>query len=83
MSIRVEVTAEDIARGDHRCGTCPVALAMARVGFRNPIVGPQHVSYAGRDNGPVALPPVARAFVAVFDARLAVEPFSFDLEVAP
>ena len=91
--MRIEVTAEDIAKGERlRACRCPVALALSRAGFEEPEVYP---SYGPDDYSPggageiiaggdrFALPLTVDRFVAAFDEGKPVEPFAFDLDATP
>jgi hypothetical protein len=84
-SLRVEVTAEDIAVGrPGKCCYCPVALAISRAcgpGFIG--VSSKNVGFLFHRARPkfVPLPEVARRFICDFDSGRAVAPFAFDLDV--
>ena len=82
-TIRVEVTAEDIAKGERRVAwRCPIALACGRV-FGEPIIGRDgcNLTVEGRRLTDVELPAVAKRFTLDFDECRPVEPFAFDLEL--
>ena len=77
MTITVDVTERDIAIGARRsCEYCPIARALARAVGGKPSV---HSSYARIGESHYNLPPEAAQFVASFDKREPVEPFSFTL----
>jgi hypothetical protein len=83
--VRVEVTAEDIARG-RSCanGSCPIARAARRVLGCPVSVG--SCSIAGKGKGWVtSLPRKARDFIRAFDdidgALRPVKPFAFTLRI--
>ena len=83
-TIRIEVTAEDIAKGRRQSAcACPIALAMERVGAC-PVVGTDaaNISFGYRRFDHVELPPEATEFITKFDdGDTSVRPFSFDLEL--
>jgi hypothetical protein len=77
-TIRIEVTAEDIATGKMMHGDeCPVALALRRETGVKWLVG-SHYTVHPDDGYKVDLPPIATDFVYSFDRELPVEPFSFE-----
>ena len=84
-TIRVEVAAEDIAKGErNNYFACPVALALKRAcGVSNAAVRPRRISIwnTGEFGCSVATPPSVRSFFEIFDAGLTVKPFAFDLEL--
>lgn len=88
VSVAVDVTAEDAAKGEPRnCLNCAVARAVGRAtGARFVAVRGSEVNINGR---PYPLPDRARRFVAAYDAeelagdRAALEPFAFALELDP
>ena len=80
-TIRVEVTAEDIAKG-HPCEAhaCPIALAAQRAGVDGASFWPAsgRLCYgpaSARDR--VQLDETCRQFANNFDKKLPVEPFAF------
>ncbi len=86
-TLKVSVTAEDIAAGERRCcGACPIALAVARVtGASFVHTGPVAVQWSlphGADLIQGELPTVAFEFMMDFDRGMSVAPFDFDLELA-
>lgn len=86
--VAVTVTAEDIALGSHtpkgiaRCMSCPLALALHRVGFPDAWVATSRwlptVAYQGRD---LLLPPDAMEFVQRIDRHDPVQPATFLIPV--
>jgi hypothetical protein len=89
-SLRVEVTAEDIAEGrPHLCRQCPVARALRRAasllfpGLTGAFAGWTYLM-AWQDDRTlfqVDTPWSARFFMAYFDNGEPVAPFAFDLDV--
>lgn len=83
MSMRIEVTAEDIRKGSRRsCFFCPIALACARAGLDpHPRVdydeGTATIEMTGM--GEIELPMECATFIEHFDASGDGEPFAFDL----
>jgi len=74
--IRVEVTADDIQRGEKKSETsCAIAVAAKRSGAKLVYVDPTSIHVDGVD---YRLPDEARRFVDAFDACHVVEPFSFE-----
>lgn len=82
MIVHVEVTQEDIDKGQRRtCNICPVALALYRtVPACSPWVQTTTASIQGWQGPRAHLPLVARKFIEEFDHAQPVEPFAFDLE---
>jgi hypothetical protein len=87
-TIRVEVTAEDINRGEPgSCKHCPIALAMDRalaaigIDVRSWVILPYVRLGPKSANTYAVLPPAALVFAKHFDGEWDVEPFSFDLEL--
>ena len=78
-TIRVEVTEEDIAKGEKKDHCyCPLALAFKRAGLKDPIVENYTAEHAG---GLIELPLEACDFVHDFDLGRPVEPFTFTVEL--
>ena len=91
--MRIDVTQEDIERGQRRVASaCPIALATARtlwpdgkgdrfvrvgVGFISMYSSPSEIH---RPLGVAKIPQEARDFIDRFDADKDVEPFGFDVE---
>lgn len=74
--MKVTVTQEHIDRGTRLLSTgCPVARAIAALGFTNVTVGGL-TAYAGPAQR-WALPKTARQFIEKFDGRKPVSPFTF------
>jgi hypothetical protein len=79
MRVRVEVTKDDISRGDPgNCLGCPIALALLRCGLRCVVVRDDVIRVGGRE---CDMPSAASEFVQMFDARADVAPFAFDLDI--
>lgn len=76
--MKIEVTQDDIVSGKHGIARlCPVALAMRRAGFHNPIVGEDEIVADGRT---WKTPAFVSEFVQDFDGgETVVEPFTFEL----
>lgn len=81
MTMRIDVTQEDIDKGVKKCHcTCPIALALKRQ---------TRVAYEVSDDCVVAvtdrfahgLPEHASSFIRAFDMGLIVAPFSFELDI--
>lgn len=81
MKYTVTVTQEDINSGmrEEPC-LCPIALACLRAGIVAPLVGMEELSCVA---GLGVMPKEAGTFVANFDEGEPVEPFSFEIEIAP
>jgi len=92
VKLRVEVTAEDIAKGQREevC-LCPIALALSRCGVRGPAVAGA-VGWTPGDNrwsvtfvedyeNETILPEECGTFASAFDKGEPVEPFTFEIEV--
>ena len=81
MRLRVEVTAEDIAKGvRNTCDRCPIALALSALGVIEPFVDGYAVEF-GNCEEQVRTPEVASAFIEAFDLGNPVEPFTFEIDV--
>ena len=84
--MKVNVTAEDIARGIRvSANSCPVARALQRcTGDRLATVdGSRATVNYHRNFARFRLPPEVSYFVSDFDAGRPVAPFSFEFEVTP
>jgi hypothetical protein len=86
--IRVEVTADDIAKGGAMsCGNCPVARALTRLGVKVEVFGAGVDFYVkgtvgyGDYIGYAVLPVEAREFIHAFDTDREVAPFTFEIEL--
>ena len=78
--MQVEVTADDISRGElGDGGRCPVALALQRRLGADLFVDGFEV-YKTLSGGRARLPEEARLFAKAFDAGEEVEPFEFELD---
>lgn len=82
----IEVTYADIQTGErHEPNRCPIALALQRADdTRRWFIGTtlaRSVSIVGEYERSRFLPPEAREFVADFDRRLPVEPFTFEMQL--
>ena len=89
--MRIQVTQDHIDRGRESrqrtprslCKTCPVALALADAGFRDPRVFPD-MFWVWTDGATIrrvsGLPREVTEWISAFDAKRNVEPFSFDIE---
>lgn len=78
--IRVEVTEADIAAGlPDACFSCPIALALKRLGYERPSVDGVAIELDTLTTVPS--PDVVNDFVIAFDKGDKVEPFAFELEV--
>lgn len=77
--MKITVTKKDIKRGTRGDpGHCPIALACKRLGLTNIVVG--DVSLGGKLNGEYINKRLSRAaqrFVARFDHKKPVNPFTF------
>lgn len=79
MATRIEVTAEDIKRGQRRtCSACPIALAAQRALQCSVLVGCTSIWQPGRTNW-WKLPAQAQAWRERFDNHERVEPFTFEV----
>lgn len=82
--MKIEVTAEDIARGKRgNACHCPIALAAERAGMRHVKVDLDSIGekFTGGCWGRWSYLPVdACEFVDRFDKGLPVEPFAFEIE---
>jgi hypothetical protein len=86
MILKIQVTADDIAKGHVNDGCyCPIARACHRVFPSLPelVVGRWDVfADAGDSDARIGqLPPEAVEFIEKFDQYRAVEPFEFELDV--
>ena len=87
MTIKIEVTKRDITSflPEHqRTATCPVAKALKRVGFRNPLVAYRgfHCSESNDSRQFILLPSAAADFIVAFDKNspaAKASPFVFSL----
>jgi hypothetical protein len=90
--MRIQVTQEHIDRGREQISAahrrpvyriCPVALALADAGFRDPRVYPD-TFWVWTGGGIIRkvrnLPREVAAWISAFDAKRNVEPFSFEIE---
>lgn len=76
--MKIQVTAEDISRGEAGDNYgCPIALAARRAGI-DVAVGTDKV-LTRRSGVRYLLPPEAVMFIEKFDRKMMVEPFEFDL----
>jgi hypothetical protein len=84
---RIEVTAEDIARGQRgRYNACPHARAIKRVLRRGRFGGLDGVYLDFRDSfdlPSVKLPQTASRWIWDFDRGLPLEPITYDLDLQP
>lgn len=79
MRLKVEVTAEDIAKGQRQNPVaCPVACALRRLGYPGAWFDGYDVGLETRGDQ-IRAPRAARDFAELFDAALSVAPFSFEL----
>lgn len=86
--MRVEVTAEDIAKGDPgHPENCAIACALRRLGIKFSSVGGVSSTVRGPvvyiNGGKKYLPVEVGVFARAFDEREPVEPIAFDLDVSP
>lgn len=80
--MRVEVTAEDIAKGRRSsCSRCPIARALKRAGFAD--VSVYNYEFWHGENGEARLPRSAQAFIRRFDDKKPVTPFVFATWATP
>lgn len=61
------------------CATCPIAVALACMGFADSLVGEDRVELDAGCNS--QLPPSARRFIEDYDNGEPVNPFTFNLEI--
>lgn len=85
MQLLIEVTAEDIAKGEQKaCRHCPIALALKRTTGLSFNVRSNHISYNSYIPH-ISLPDAAKRFIASFDIYgsrgIWAKPFSFTLDV--
>lgn len=81
--VLVEVTAEDIERGEpgDAC-SCAIARAAERAGFYRPTFWPVSCAMVyGELRSRVELPPECGVFGVQFDRHIPVAPFSFEVEI--
>ena len=80
MKKKITVTRRDIERGKKGSpNSCPVALAVKRLGHKNVGVGLCSISWSGM---PVAIMSMtAQYFIERFDSGKPVKPFSFTVSV--
>lgn len=89
MKLKVEVTQQDIEKGEpHFCSSCPISLALTRA-FGEPMsIGYGEIWYGGVMDSQSSrvcrqgFSKEVKEFIARFDNGIAVEPFSFELEVS-
>ncbi len=80
-TVMIEVTDEDIAKGDTMsCMTCPIALAAARVFGGEVSVTFSHI-VAWTPDVSAFTPRAAKQFISDFDCRRPVSPITFTIEV--
>ena len=82
-TVKVEVTAEDVAKGRRdNPHECPIACALRRTGLENPGVYPTDSITYFKNNRCVSivLPRVAEDAALKFDRTGTMEPFSFEVE---
>lgn len=75
--MKIEVTQEDIRNG--KCKSfwgCPIALALARAGFKDVIVS---AAYACSKDKTLDFPVEALHFINRFDRGETVKPFTFEI----
>jgi hypothetical protein len=76
----IEVTQQHIDEGSRSlCASCPIALAIKAVGFRNVSVGSGTVQIG--DCFAHLLPPAVRDFIQNHDNIRPVRPFSFEIDL--
>jgi hypothetical protein len=77
--VRVEVTADDIAKGERRvCGACPLAVAIERATSTPTLVWYRSAFIGGAK---ADLPAVAQDARQVLDSGGDHAPFAFDLDI--
>lgn len=90
MNIRIQVTARDIREGQRNSNTqCPVCRAIGRRlnAQHYPVVSAGRLNlhqFGTRSPRPIAslvLPAYATRWVLRFDERLAIRPFSFEIDI--
>jgi hypothetical protein len=75
--MKIHVTQEDIEQGKRfECDHCPVALAIKRTTGMSVSVHSDKISLA---SGQFTTPVEVVAFIDMFDGRLAVQPFEFEI----
>ena len=77
--MRIEVTAEDIAKGRRGGFNCPVAVAMNRAGCRQALAGFYELNSLNSLRSCCETPLLVKAFIKAYDANEDVVPFSFEL----
>ena len=85
MKHKIKVTQSHIDDSDEgNSGTCPIALAMEDIGFREPsVTGTEAWFYDHGRCRIMKLPIVAKKFVYAFDNFDEVEPFEFEANSYP
>ncbi len=80
---RIDVTAEDIAKGEAGSSArCPVALALQRAISKPVAVSKTYVYISGYNLSTVMLPSEASEFIGKFDRNHEpVKPFTFHIEI--
>lgn len=89
MKLRVEVTAEDIAKGERGMGcNCAIAHALRRAGYPSPFVQPWGAPKRGPfirldvdDDSLIDLPSGAALLARLWDEGDKIAPFAFEIEV--
>lgn len=77
--MKIEVTDEDIARGEPRSAlACPIACALRRAGMLDVSVSLTSITVGHLTYKP--MPPEAKAFIRDFDAGAPVTPFAFSVD---
>lgn len=80
VTMRIEVTQEDIKKGERHSGiSCPIALALKRA-LPGRHVGVSEETADIGENARVLLPLEAQDFIDDFDDGLGVDPFAFELD---
>ncbi len=85
--VTIDVTLDDIKMGGCSKNTCPVARGLLRVVKQGSYVDVDygHISVFHRDRiaevAHIETPPMAKEFIASYDARHHVVPFSFDMDL--
>ena len=78
MRVTVNVTEENIRNGRRLQGSsCPVALALQDMGFKEPLVDSRIFWFSKQPNAIIKLSRRAQRFIADFDSYRGVAPFSF------
>lgn len=82
MTIKVEVTKEDIANGERENSCkCPVALALSRLGTDVSVGNGEIGFWLGDKYRLIEIPDMVDDFITQFDNGKEVEPFEFTLNV--